>query len=109
REQQLNTLFSMDDFIREWRAQNLMISMQMQDDFSLIAQKASMVVRVLLLSTDQSSVAEWRFISEKGFLVDCIDESDQLIMRKKCSAQQIVMCVANGALLCNGKKVPYAL
>lgn len=107
--QYTRALFSIDSSMQLWDEAERKLCVDLEDTFALIAQRQSMVVRVLLSSYEAFASAQWRFVSEKGFWIYCVDEFGQLAGKKVFCPDAVTVAIKNGILLCNGKKINHAL
>lgn len=78
----------------------------LHDAITMIAEKKSMVVRVLLHEACNNSDALWRFTSPDGFNIFFIGAG---VVKKVFCSKEVTITIKNGAFFCNGYKVAHSL
>src|SRR5258708_20226400 len=97
----IHSLFSEPDFHQLYSSHSL------EDMYTNARKKCPFTVRVLLTECERNALAQWRFTSNKGFIVQAINADD--VSKKKIKVSEFVVKINRGTLFYNGKRLKHAV
>ena len=80
----------------------------LENIYATARKQYSLKVRVLLAECDNKSLAQWYFTSDKGFIVQPINDTDN-IAQKRIKVSEFVLKINRGTLFYKGKRLKYGV
>lgn len=98
-------LFLCDQTFMAWKDTVEKVSHSLGAVFARIASSPLVIMRVLLASTESKNYVTWKFESQAGFIVHCIDRNGAITAKKIVTAPLITISLINGTVRLNGRKM----
>jgi stage II sporulation protein D len=102
----MQKLFACEATANSWFVMVDAVQSDLENAFAIIAEKRSMVVRVLLHEASNSGNATWKFSSPDGITISFVGEGST---KKIFCSQEITVMAKNGVLFCNGYKITHSV
>jgi len=97
-----NALFPDHDYFQQYYPQKLPENIYSQTHY-----KSCLMVKILLAECDNTASVQWHFSSDKGFIVQSLDENDST--KKRIKVPEFMLTIKKGTLFYNGKRLKHAV